>query len=85
MITFTKKELKRLQLLGYIRLNSISSNDLSSNFQRPIVGHVGDGNFHVLLLIDPKNQDEIKRVHEFATLLAKYEMIGLVFIISIYL
>ncbi len=25
----------------------------------PIVGHVGDGNFHVLFLIDPENQSEL--------------------------
>jgi len=28
----------------------------------PIVGHVGDGNFHVLLSVDPDNSDEIARV-----------------------
>jgi D-lactate dehydrogenase (cytochrome) len=27
----------------------------------PIVGHVGDGNFHVLILIDPDDADEIER------------------------
>lgn len=30
-----------------------------------IVGHVGDGNFHVLLMIDMADQDEIKRADEF--------------------
>ncbi|MGJ4943897.1 FAD-linked oxidase C-terminal domain-containing protein [Bradyrhizobium sp. HKCCYLS1011] len=28
-------------------------------FTAPIVGHVGDGNFHMLILIDPANEDEI--------------------------
>lgn len=31
----------------------------------PIVGHVGDGNFHVMPLIDPEDADEIRRVELF--------------------
>lgn len=30
----------------------------------PIVGHVGDGNFHVGLVIDPNDEDEMARVRE---------------------
>jgi D-lactate dehydrogenase (cytochrome) len=26
----------------------------------PLFGHVGDGNFHLVILIDPKNQKEIE-------------------------
>jgi D-lactate dehydrogenase (cytochrome) len=33
----------------------------ASNFLAPVVGHVGDGNFHLLLLIDLNDRDEIKR------------------------
>lgn len=33
----------------------------------PLVGHVGDGNFHVLLLIDPQNAAERERATEIAT------------------
>jgi len=32
----------------------------------PIVGHVGDGNFHVLVLCDLENPDEVERVEAFA-------------------
>jgi D-lactate dehydrogenase (cytochrome) len=31
----------------------------------PIVGHIGDGNFHVLALIDMDNTDEVKAAHKF--------------------
>ncbi|MEM9279333.1 MAG: FAD-linked oxidase C-terminal domain-containing protein, partial [Pseudomonadota bacterium] len=30
----------------------------------PVVGHVGDGNFHCLLLIDRDNEDEIRRAED---------------------
>lgn len=29
-----------------------------------IVGHVGDGNFHCMLLIDPNDEDEMGRVRQ---------------------
>ncbi len=37
----------------------------------PIVGHVGDGNFHVVLLADPDNRDEVAHAHDFAARLAQ--------------
>jgi D-lactate dehydrogenase (cytochrome) len=33
----------------------------ASDLVAPIVGHVGDGNFHMLILIDPANPDEVGR------------------------
>ncbi|KAK3245985.1 hypothetical protein CYMTET_44467 [Cymbomonas tetramitiformis] len=32
-----------------------------AQLQAPLVGHVGDGNFHLLLLLDPNNPDELRR------------------------
>lgn len=37
----------------------------ASGLLAPIVGHVGDGNFHVLPLVDMDNPEEIKRVKHF--------------------
>jgi D-lactate dehydrogenase (cytochrome) len=33
----------------------------AEGFMAPILGHVGDGNFHVVLLIDPGSPDEVSR------------------------
>ena len=37
----------------------------------PVVGHVGDGNFHVALLVDVDDADEVKRVKAFIQRLAE--------------
>ncbi|KAG7281566.1 hypothetical protein CRUP_007600 [Coryphaenoides rupestris] len=31
----------------------------------PIAGHVGDGNFHCIMVLDPDDTDEVQRVHQF--------------------
>lgn len=36
----------------------------------PIVGHVGDGNFHVQVLLDPDNEAEVAAVHHFISRLS---------------
>jgi D-lactate dehydrogenase (cytochrome) len=36
-----------------------------SNLVAPIVGHVGDGNFHVGLMVDLDDEEEVARVHAF--------------------
>jgi D-lactate dehydrogenase (cytochrome) len=37
----------------------------------PIVGHVGDGNFHVCVLVDPTDAEDIARAEEFHTRLVQ--------------
>lgn len=36
-----------------------------SDLTAPIVGHVGDGNFHVMITVDPADEREIAAVHAF--------------------
>jgi len=38
----------------------------SSNLIAPLVGHVGDGNFHLLILIEPGNTEELQRANDLA-------------------
>jgi D-lactate dehydrogenase (cytochrome) len=37
----------------------------------PVVGHVGDGNFHLMVLVDPDNPDEMARAMEAVDRLAE--------------
>ncbi|KAG9340787.1 hypothetical protein JZ751_020379 [Albula glossodonta] len=46
--------------------------DLTKNcLTGPIAGHVGDGNFHCLMVLDPNDPHEEQRVHQFTDRLAR--------------
>ncbi|XP_067357710.1 probable D-lactate dehydrogenase, mitochondrial isoform X2 [Channa argus] len=40
----------------------------------PIAGHVGDGNFHCVMVVDPNNPEELHRVHLFSERLARKDV-----------
>jgi D-lactate dehydrogenase (cytochrome) len=42
-----------------------------SGISGPILGHVGDGNFHAILLVDPENPREMKAAKTVANKMAK--------------
>ena len=49
----------------------MNSDIAASGLVAPIVGHVGDGNFHVLPLIDFSNPTEVERGYAFVERLVK--------------
>jgi D-lactate dehydrogenase (cytochrome) len=38
----------------------------ASGITAPLVGHAGDGNFHLILMLDPEDQEEIARVSAYS-------------------
>nr|XP_057943773.1 probable D-lactate dehydrogenase, mitochondrial [Doryrhamphus excisus] len=44
---------------------------LENQLTGPIAGHVGDGNFHCLMVLDPNNPEEVQQVHLFSQRLAR--------------
>ena len=43
----------------------------ASTIEGPILGHVGDGNFHAILLIDPDSDSDLAEAKRLATLMAE--------------
>jgi D-lactate dehydrogenase (cytochrome) len=46
---------------------------LFSFYLAPLVGHVGDGNFHLCVLFDPNDADEKGRAGELGERVARYK------------
>lgn len=42
-----------------------------SGLRAPILGHVGDGNFHAFIIYEPANRDQLRIAQELATRMAK--------------
>ena len=42
-------------------------------FAVPIIGHVGDGNFHCLIMIDPSDQQEMAAAIDLSNKIARYK------------
>ena len=45
-------------------IDRVNADVAAHDLRAPVVGHVGDGNFHALFLIDPDDADEAKRAAE---------------------
>ena len=49
----------------------------ASGLLAPILGHVGDGNFHTILLVDPSDESEVARAHGLAArMIARSQALG---------
>ncbi len=44
---------------------------MASSLIAPIVGHVGDGNFHLVIVVDPENEDDVAKAQNLSDRLVK--------------
>ena len=40
----------------------------------PIIGHVGDGNFHTMILVDPEDSQQVAAAKELSHRMARYTL-----------
>lgn len=66
----TKNDLDASTITGKMSL-SIHLSIQPSFFVAPIIGHVGDGNFHCMMLVDTDNKEELKTAKELAKKMAE--------------
>lgn len=76
----TKKDLQASGLTGLLPTAGIGEERVeagqeavvwSSGLLGTMVGHVGDGNFHCILVVDPEDAEELRRVEAFAQQLGR--------------
>ena len=68
----TKEDLAASQFTG-TSIHSILLYTTYANYfcLAPIIGHVGDGNFHSLIMIDPENERELLAAKQLAFRMSK--------------
>lgn len=70
MLLETKEDLAVSQFIGVLLMCICNKCQLLN--LAPIIGHVGDGNFHSLIMIDPESEHELSAAKELALRMSKY-------------
>ena len=61
----TKEDINKSTLIGkYTDYTQHGFILFSCFLSAPIIGHVGDGNFHCLLLVEPNSKQDLAEAHE---------------------